>query len=103
MENTTRKDTHTGTKWHFKPLKFAKFAGEIVSDTPDGNYVASIIANEECEANANLIASAPELLRGLEMMTESYEYWMGKYQPEAVNSQMMINARNAIQKASGKA
>ena len=54
----------------------------------------------ESEANAKLIAAAPDLLEQLTQLATSYAYWLPRYgDPEAVNSQLMQNVRAAIAKA----
>ena len=51
---------------------------------------------QEAEANARLIAAAPELLEALETLAEHFEYYMGDNECRPLE-----NARAAIAKAAG--
>lgn len=67
---------------------------EIVNDNRE--YVCSLLGGEEHkEANARLIAAAPELLEVLEMIVDSDKWGNGS----DARKSMMIRARAAIAKA----
>lgn len=52
------------------------------------------------DANARLIAAAPDLLEALQRTVEALEYWLPRHgDPEGANSAMMVNARATIAKA----
>lgn len=60
---------------------------------------ASSITGEEIEANAHLIAAAPELYEALKFVTKTFE----AYCPEAkIHSDAIKAARYALAKAEGK-
>ena len=75
---------------------------------PNGLYVADVIAvdtESETEANANLIAAAPEILEALEALSEAVEgfCWCYACSPNGEsNSDMCKIARAAIAKARGE-
>ena len=87
---------HTPGPW--KAEKFCVWGGDkYVAATQTG------ILEEEQQANAALIAAAPELLENLKRCVDSLEHWFWRYgDPEGANSQMMKNARAAIAKAEVK-
>lgn len=61
---------------------------------------------EELEANARLIAAAPELLGALEMAVKHYEEWASARQPHDLDEASLpwlAPARAAIAKARGEA
>lgn len=56
----------------------------------------------EFDANARLMAAAPDLLESLQQTVASLEHWFVRHgDPEGVNSLMMKKARAAIAKATG--
>jgi hypothetical protein len=76
--------------------KYGKWCAEIEANTPDGDFVCSIVEMRGWEANARLIAAAPELLEACELLlkhcekTPSYSIEVAYYA-----------ARRAIAKAKG--
>ena len=69
---------------------------------PTSGQVVWNVSNQEAEANARLIAAAPELLEALEQTIESLAYWFPRWgDPKGANSQMMKQAHAAIAKAKG--
>jgi hypothetical protein len=55
------------------------------------------------EANAHLIAAAPDLLNSLKQCVDSLDHWFKRYgDSEGCNSKMMMEAKQAILKAEGK-
>ena len=76
--------------------------GILIKPIP-GQVVAQCDELPEMEANAQLIAAAPELLEALEEVTEILDMVLGfdgGYPPEANGP--AIKARNAIAKARGE-
>lgn len=65
-----------------------------------GGYKDRVVNNE---ANARLIASAPDLLEALEAMLTIHQWNMEKagYNPPVCDCELCENAREAIQKARG--
>ena len=80
---------HTPGPWTFKRGVYRI----EVRTTPERSYAFSL----SDEANARLIASAPELLAALEALCED------KYLADPINADRMRNAREAIAKATGGA
>lgn len=88
---------HTPAPWRYEA------ATKTIRAEPSNYWLASMNSWEGMvnhEANARLIAAAPELLEQLKQLAASYAHWMPRYgDPEAVNSQLMQNVRAAIAKA----
>ena len=102
--NTTKKAQHTGGEI-FEEVK--DYLSLVIQGSGEDNRENELLEKvswlqNEHEANARLISASPELFRCLELMLESYEYWMGKYQPEALNSLLVSNVKQAIKKAKGE-
>ena len=56
---------------------------------------------DEHEANAHLIAAAPDLLEALDRMIAEYDLW-GGYNDDGFKSGTILSARAAIAKAKGQ-
>ena len=88
------KTEHTQGPWRIDgKTRFGDFtiaAGESVK-------TCQFIAKTQSEANARLIAAAPELLKALK------ELCADKYLADPINSDRMKNARVAISKVGGNA
>jgi hypothetical protein len=99
---------HTPGPWSSYESKYKNLL--IVRDAGDHEvYVATVeqgAADEECEANANLIAAAPELLEALEELVRCNCIESGPTFGNIVTGKMRIDAGNkakaAIAKAVGK-
>jgi hypothetical protein len=60
---------------------------------------------DEAQANARLIAAAPDLLHNLEVVTERLTAWMTISDPDDVTDddrQALVDSRNAIAQATGE-
>lgn len=68
-------------------------------DTDIAQLVTRDIADDEAEANADLIAAAPELLEALREMVEIAELTMGWFPAPPGANGPLIQARAAIAKA----
>jgi hypothetical protein len=49
---------HTPTPWKFNPNRYSKWVGEISGNTPDADYVVSVVQQDNWKANAELIVRA---------------------------------------------
>jgi hypothetical protein len=102
------KPTNTPVPWRIEPIEHGFVIGH--SDGELRSHVAYLYWNALCEehgdieANARLIASAPELLAALEAITKAYvELVESDYAPcwNAENDEEVISARAIIAKAKG--
>ena len=77
----------------------------VIRDDEFFGHVASNIgypSDEEDMANANLIASSPELLSGLQQLLEIYDDHSGKVWTTSSKRRALDNARAAVNKALGE-
>jgi hypothetical protein len=101
---------HTPGPWTFE----AKFNDHVIKGIPNDNgyeeYVASTWGGER-QADARLIAAAPELLAALDAMVKRIEYYSAMGEANQVNIEQweytegsvdMRAARAAIAKATGE-
>jgi len=101
----TETTTHTPGPWHGR--NNPDFRSREVFD-PNGWRVADCRTTknyEEEEANARLIAAAPELLEALDLTLHSLENWMAIADEEDrrdYDDEAVAKARAAIAKAGGK-
>lgn len=102
------KNMHTPGPWEFSPSRSGGFviAGR---NKPDGYPVLPYLARtmnfpKEHEANARLIAAAPNLLEALEWLIEDVEYTRSDFvgQPTQVRNSSVAMAKAAIAKARGQ-
>ena len=64
---------HTKGNWHTTGLEVRDYKGMIVAQAYDHNQ--NNVSREECMANANLIAHAPELLNALMLAMKIVDLW----------------------------
>lgn len=91
---------HTPGPWHinrFKGDNFRVSPHEYGCSRP--YRIAELINNE---ANAHLIAAAPELLEALEGLVNVVSNWEEKYGEGASNITAYFDAKKAIAKAKGE-
>ena len=96
--------THTPGPWKVSPVLPGYY--EWVRNS-DGHLVAdcaSILPSEECEANAALIAAAPEMLGALEDLVHDIEVYEfeGDFEDDDDFKTTVDKARAAIAKARGE-
>lgn len=94
---------HTPGPW--RVASASDYPSGINVDARERGYVALVghPGDSEAQANARLIASAPDLLEQLTQTVRALEFWFPHWgDPDGVNSQMMSNAREAIAKAEGR-
>lgn len=99
---------HTPGPWKARPLG-DPFNGRFQINNEEGEhriYVALVYDYHQPEANANLIAAAPELLQALENLVQLVDV-IAKYPANNerlqgyINSETRLDAVNAINKAKG--
>ena len=92
----TTQATHTPGPWEISKNE----AGELdICEAGAGNMLADLAKCKNAEANARLIAAAPDLLEALREMAE---HWPPQ-KPESPAFMAYINAMSAIAKAEGRA
>lgn len=93
---------HTPGPWSVNLYEFTGRAA-VVSETM---HIASLTAKPETNANARLIAAAPELLEALRYIACEQSGWTFKVDPlehaRSVVEEMRDKARAAIAKAEGR-
>ena len=96
---------HTPGPWSAIGRYVKSFGPSFLSGGREVCAVSNFTGSEgENEANARLIAAAPELLESLTQTVASLEYWFPRWgDPGGANSAMMNVARAAIAKATGGA
>lgn len=101
------KSKHTPGPWHFHK-KQSEFAFRIDAAGDDWQELATVYQvppythlMEQGEANARLIAAAPELLEALTRMREMYQVLLE--QTGGRDDSILFDARRAIAKATGGA
>ena len=77
----------------------ARTAGRIPISATTDDWLGS---PEEDEANAWLIAAAPELLETLKDMVGAFEEYAEDWEPDSVGVDILLKARAAIAKATGQ-
>lgn len=82
---------HTPAPWTIS----GPHAGRGISIVADGNSIARVYAHPDAEANAKLIAAAPDLLKFALRFVDRFE---AEYSDE-VDSPLVIEAKAAITKA----
>lgn len=103
-----RKAAHHNGRLVIESYGFGTIAALSVTGAP--HYQDSLGADDEhhaphqevMEANARLIAAAPELLEKLVVMTKLYEASLMELDPGYISSVMVDNCRAAIAKATGQ-
>lgn len=71
---------------------------EMISN---GRFIAEVAtSDEQQQANARLIAAAPELLENLIGVTKALSRLIDKYDPDSIEAEWIGNANDAILKAS---
>ena len=103
---------HTPGPWEFGPNHSSTgLAGQLVvrpaGEFPHGEWVADVgsMYDDHREANARLIAAAPDLLKALEKIIEMNRQWaLDQYgdATKAENMDCVRVARAAITKATGE-
>lgn len=88
--------THTPAPWHVTRYNDLQYS---ISNHEDG-YEEQYINDTEDDANARLIAAAPELLAALENI-DDYFQCTGEIDPESVLYGIMQDAHAAMAKAKG--
>ena len=91
---------HTPVPW--KVGATTTLNGEAVSEIMSGDDIVAISMNYS-EADARLIAAAPELLAALIAITEEAGDLYGHTEGPGTINRMTFHARQAIAKAEGKA
>lgn len=71
--------------------------GDPVVRVPGGRELQNLVDDSTYEANARLMAAAPDLLDALKQLCERVEH----YAPEMARNQDLHEAREAIAKAEG--
>ena len=102
------KAKHTEGPWTLRPLNEEIGEYEIVGprhsdETGESEYIAVVCGGlPESEANARLIAAAPELLEALEELLSAVDKACGTAIPRGSFSAARKAARDAIAKATGE-
>lgn len=98
----TQKHRHTPGPWHFSPGHDPHNQAHIYGE--DGKTLA-ITYSDEGSANAQLIASAPDMLEALrELTAKAWRSFDFRNTPEgARNADLLKKAEDAIAKAEGGA
>lgn len=95
---------HTPGPWHINEDQKDCGAGKLSIEAKDEYFIAQVDESVSQEANAKLIAAAPELLEALRELDECYCEAGNDLSKEDRHRHRMtlIKARAAIEKATGK-
>ncbi len=97
------KTQHTAGTWMYKRQGFKITIGnEDTGATKNGHdYTIAIIDDNsfQAEANAKIIAAAPELLETLIGTMQALSRMIDKYNPDDIEAEWIGNANEAIRKA----
>ena len=92
---------HTQREWHNNGLEIRSQSGMILANIY--KHLPSNQSLEEAEANARLMASAPELLEALNELKEKYLFNQTKAQAKNNHiDETLIKVESAIEKATNK-
>jgi len=92
---------HTpGPWWIDDDMFIASGHGEDYKTVASPNCMDSTDHSEEIEANARLIAAAPELLENLIGVTKALSRLIDQYNPDSIEAEWIGNANDTILKAS---
>jgi hypothetical protein len=112
----TEKIAHTPGPWYCNKTGEMKYSGFTIREKKTARSICAYASNgkrplEEQQANANLIAAAPELLEALKAFVShsmggtnnNGETWIGWQKGEGDSADKLAFARAAIAKAEGRA
>jgi len=108
MEDNKTRNKYVSGPWQAVPIKGNVFNTHYIFDKHMGAYIATIhcpiapvpLTEDEANANAQLVAAAPELLEALKQVVWKVDQTQG-YKTMRKDAVMDI-ARQAIAKAKGK-